>query len=125
MTNTDRSSTKTTVYWTSGTNVLAGIWLVIAPFALAYNDIEGALWNDIIIGVSVFVLALVRVGNPLQYEGVSWTNFVLGIWLLAAPFVIGYSDTGPAVANDIILGVVVLILAAWSAYASRDVRPAA
>ncbi len=48
-----------------------------------------------------------------------------GIWLLAAPFVIGYSDTGAAVANDIIVGVIVLILAAWSAYASRDVRPAA
>jgi len=73
MTTTDRSSVRTTVYWTSGSNLLAGIWLVIAPFALAYNDIEGALWNDIIIGISIFVL----------------------------------------------------VLAAWSAYASRDVRPGA
>ena len=43
-------------------NVGLGVWLVIAPTALAYNtvfDASPATWNDIIVGVTVMVLAAV------------------------------------------------------------------
>lgn len=116
-------SVRSTVHWTSGINVLAGIWLILAPFALAYSDVEAALWNDIIIGVAIFVLALVRVGNPLQYEAVSWTNFILGAWLILAPFALAYTRVAAALWNDIIVGIIVLSLAAWSAVASRQYGP--
>ncbi|MBW3665347.1 MAG: SPW repeat protein [Actinobacteria bacterium] len=119
-----RPAIRSTVRWVSGVNVLAGVWLMLAPFALGYGDVTAAVWNDVIIGLSVFVLALFREAKPLEHEGVSWTNFVLGLWLLAAPFVAGYGDVGSAVGNDITVGIVVLIFAAWSAVASRDVRPA-
>jgi hypothetical protein len=111
----------TQVHWASGLNILAGLWLVIAPFALAYGaDATGAAWNDVAIGATVAVLAMVRVAAPLQFESVSWVNFVLGGWLLFAPFVIGYSDNGTAVTNDIVMGLIVLSLAAWSAWAARQ-----
>jgi hypothetical protein len=120
----DRGSIRTTVRWVSGVNVLAGVWLMLAPFALGYGDVTAAVWNDVIIGLTVFVLALFREAKPLEHEGVSWTNFVLGAWLLVAPFVAGYGDVGAAVGNDITLGVIILICAAWSAVASRNVQPA-
>ena len=114
---------KTQVYTASGTNILAGLWLILAPFALDYSDVSAALWNDVVIGIGIAILAMFRVGNPLQYEGISWTNFVLGGWLVFAPFALGYSDVTNALWNDIIVGLVVLSLAAWSAIASKDVRP--
>lgn len=118
-----RESAKTTVHWTSGTNIIAGIWLVLAPFALQYTDVQNALWNDIILGVSIALLAMIRTALPLQFEAVSWTNFVLGGWLVFAPFILDYSGTTAAVWNDIIVGLVVLTLAAWSAVASRKFSP--
>lgn len=33
--------------------VIAGIWLIIAPFILGYSDNVTALWNDIILGLIV------------------------------------------------------------------------
>lgn len=106
------------VRWTSGANVLAGVWLVLAPFALGYSDVAEARWNDVIIGVAVAVIALVRVGAPVRYQEISWINFVLGIWLIAAPFVLGYDDVTAALTNDIVVGAIVLALAAASAVSS-------
>lgn len=33
--------------------IVAGIWLIVAPFALGYAGVAGALWNDIILGLVV------------------------------------------------------------------------
>jgi hypothetical protein len=39
-------------------NVVFGIWLIISPFILGYTGLEGAMVNDIVLGVVVGVLAL-------------------------------------------------------------------
>lgn len=41
----------------SGLNVLAGIWLIIAPWVLGYST-RDPRWNDIILGIIVFLLAV-------------------------------------------------------------------
>jgi len=108
-----------TVFGTSGINIIAGLWLLLAPFALGYAAVETALWNSVIIGLAVAVMAIVRVVRPDEYEGVSWVNFVLGIWLLISPFVLGLANIEWLVWNNIIVGIVVLALAATSAMATR------
>jgi len=117
-----RSTAKGNVDIASGGNILAGIWLVIAPFALNYGAFDTPLWNDIVLGVAIFILALMRVSAPLAHAGVSWVNFALGLWLIVAPFILLYGP-GPAIFNDIAVGVVVICLAAWSAMAAKAARP--
>ena len=41
--------------------VLAGIWLIIAPFVLAYEG--AARWNDIVLGLIVGILGLISMGG--------------------------------------------------------------
>lgn len=41
----------------------------------------------------------------------NWINLLLGVWLILAPFVLGYSDTNKALWSDLIVGVVIVILA--------------
>jgi len=109
----------------SGINVLAGIWLFLAPMVLGYADMEQALWNDRVIGVAIFVLALTRVAAPDRFAAISWVNFVLGAWLIIAPFLLfygGVSAVGEPVAatgNDILVGILVIAMAAWSASATN------
>lgn len=38
-------------------NVILGIWLIVAPFVLGYSTLTNAMWNDIIVGVLVAVIA--------------------------------------------------------------------
>lgn len=112
----------------SGLNVLAGIWLIIAPFVLGYAN-QTPTTNDIWLGIIVGVLALIRaVTRGAQW--LSWINILAGIWLIIAPFVLGYAITTPRW-NDIILGIIVIILALWSSGSQfipqrgRRTRPAA
>lgn len=36
-----------------------------------------------------------------------WIPLILGLWLIAAPFVLGYSHISAAMFNDVIVGIVV------------------
>src|SRR5215472_6194416 len=64
-------------------NILLGIWIIISPFALNMHAPK-AMWNNIIIGVLVGILALIRWG--IDQRGWSWVNLLLGIWLVISPF---------------------------------------
>lgn len=111
--------------WMSGINVLAGAWLFVAPFVLGYVALRAALWNDMLVGATIFLLALVRAITPGHSPALSWVNVLLGLWLIVAPFALLYGSmgttSGPAAAtgNDIVVGIIVLALAYWSARASH------
>ena len=47
-------------------NLLAGIWLIIAPFVLSYQggSAVGAAWNDVVLGIIVGVLGLWSMAAP-------------------------------------------------------------
>jgi hypothetical protein len=120
----DRSSdggNRTQVQTASGLNIILGLWLIIAPWVLDYSSQNNAVWNQVVIGIAVATLATARVAAPEKFASLSWTNFVLGTWLVIAPFVLRYNDTTNTAAiywNDIIVGVLILALAAWSAIAT-------
>lgn len=121
-----------TVQWTSGINIVAGLWLIIAPFVLGYHEIQAALWNDVLVGIIVAAFAVARVARPLMNPSLSWINAVFGLWLIVAPFVLAYGSAVEAFAvegaiggaqtamwNDIIVGVIILALGVWSALSAR------
>jgi SPW repeat len=100
----------------SGLNVLAGIWLIIAPWVLNYRAGDPK-WNDVVFGAIVGLLALAKIGGALRASWLSIVNAVIGVWLFVAAFTIDSSWT--AGWNDIILGVIVFVLAIASASASE------
>jgi uncharacterized membrane protein len=112
----------TTSVWLSALNVLAGIWLIIAPFVLLYGNSTARI-NDIVLGIVIGVFALIRAFVPgFQTVWLSWLNALWGIWLIIGSFFLAYA--GQARTNDIILGIIVLILGLWSATMSEQNRPA-
>src|SRR5690242_217754 len=66
-------------------NVLAGIWLVISPFVLGYTGAD-AMWNPIVFGAIVGVLAVARLAGGVRAAGVSWLNMAIGVWLFISAF---------------------------------------
>jgi ABC-type molybdate transport system permease subunit len=111
----------------SSINILLGIWLIIAPWVLGYAHLTTAQTNDIIVGIIVAIVAAVRSFGSYNMRGWSWINILAGIWLIIAPFVLGYSNNTTPLWNDIILGIVIAVLA-WTAAATprrTDVPPPA
>lgn len=55
-----------TVVMVSGINLLLGLWLIIAPWVLDYSSQNNAVWNHVVIGIAIAVVALDRVMAPVQ-----------------------------------------------------------
>jgi SPW repeat len=106
-----QSAWRETIAASSTLNVIAGIWLIIAPWVLGYVAGDPK-WNDVVFGAIVGVLALLRTSGIYATAWASAVNLVIGAWLFASAFWLDKSNT--AGWNDIILGVIVFVLAAIS-----------
>jgi len=56
-------------------------------------------------------------------KGLSWINFILGLWLIVAPFALHYRDITMAMWNNVIVGIVIAILAIYRALEKANVEP--
>ena len=50
--------------------------------------------------------------------GLSWVNCLIGLWCVISPWAIGFAGYRAATTNNVITGIVIAILAFWSAVAS-------
>lgn len=90
----------------TGINLVAGIWLIIAPFVLGYFGV--ARTNDMIVGVIVAAIALIGAFTAWERgTWAGWLNVIAGVWLVVAPFVLGYFGNPVNTWNDIILGIII------------------
>jgi hypothetical protein len=105
----------------SSLNVLAGFWLIASAFFFGLNGQPAAVWNTFIVGIVVVVFASIRAAKPRQTNGLSWINFLLGVWLFVSPWVFHYTYM-PSWWNSIVLGIVVGVLGLFSAL-SFPARP--
>jgi hypothetical protein len=108
---------RSTVAAVSGLNVLAGIWLIIAPFVLGYGGGD-PYWNDIVFGAITAAIAFARFAGAYRESQLSWTGALIGIWIFVSAFWLDH--TGTAGINDIILGAIVFVLAVASATATDE-----
>jgi heme/copper-type cytochrome/quinol oxidase subunit 3 len=98
-------------HWQDSTNVVLGVWLVVAPLALGFQSDLVALANTVIVGVLLLATALGAIFVPKAWE--EWTETALGLWLAASPWILGF-PTLIAKANAVVIGLVVLTLALWA-----------
>ncbi len=104
---------KTLSWWV----VVLGAWEFLASFILGYSAKTSALWDAIIIGIALVVLAAWAAlsSEAATAKALSWINAVLGVWLIIAPFILGYTKLTGALWNDIIVGIIVAVLSVWAA----------
>ena len=106
----------------SGLNLLAAIWLFISAFVV---PIHGPMTtNNVIFGICVAVLAVIRLGGAYDQSWLSWLNALLGVWVVISPWaVIGAGQGGPTngmIVNNCITGGVIFVLGCWSALATNS-----
>lgn len=94
-----------------GLNMVAGAWLIIAPFFLGYAHMPAPATNDVIVGLIVLCAACMRIANLPAWPGLSWINIIAGLWLMIAPFALHYADATAPLWNDLTMGVIIFILA--------------
>jgi len=122
--------------WISALVALIGLWLLLQAFV--FDPIAGNFWSDVIVGVALVALGgynyYRRANEELGSVGVGAFVALLGLWMIATPFVLGSTEGTAAVEfdiefwNDVAVGLLTFLLGAYSAYEARQTdvaRPAA
>lgn len=86
------------------TNMLAGLWLIAAPWVLGHAS-SLARWNDVLIGAMIVVFAALGLARGRFRH----LNTVLGAWLVLAPAVFGVTSRA-GVVSDVITGILVFFV---------------
>lgn len=108
--------------WARVVEVMLGCWLAVSPFVFRLSSEDRVLWfNDLFSALGVIVLALVSFWPPTQFAHVA--NFAIGLWLIAFGFFASSYPTPPALQNDIIVGLLLLMFAIIPNHASRPPQP--
>jgi hypothetical protein len=105
-------------------SLILGILIFLVPFATGLTASSFA-YNDYVVGVVVVILAAISIwaaGNSMPtlawLEGI---NTLLGIWTIIAAFV--FANNSSATAANVILGIILVIVAAWDSYVGMTNRP--
>jgi hypothetical protein len=104
--------------WANIVNAIIGIWFIIAPFVLQYQDLPNAMWTSIAGGVLLLVLAgwAALKEDARKQKWIQYVNGLVGIWFIIFPFVLTLSDKTSILWTSVIGGAVALILSGWLAF---------
>ncbi len=110
--------------WQDWLTLVLGAWLILAPLTGAGSGAlsDVAAWNSYVSGVAIAIFAIAALYRPQIWE--EWVNLAIGIWLIAAPFILGFTDQTVVMWNQIIVGVLVGGDAVW-VMLQRPARPVA
>jgi SPW repeat-containing protein len=88
-------------------NAILGAWLSFAPWILSYRS-HFASSNTVLFGLIVIALALFSAGAP-RYHAFAGLNALVGLWVFASPFVLGFSHEPVAMWNSMIAGAFIVV----------------
>jgi hypothetical protein len=107
-------------HWQDAVNLALGAWLVLSPWALGFQGETTPMMNAVIVGIALAAAALGAIFVPRAWE--EWTEFALGLWLIASPWALGFMTLREAMLNTAITGIVIAALATWVLTADKDYR---
>ena len=108
-------------HWQDPVNGLLGAWLLLSPWVVGYAAETTATYNAVVVGLLLLAAALGAILAPQAWE--EWTEVVLGLWLIAAPRLLGFYTADLATAVSATTGVVVVVLALWTLAIDKDYNP--
>ncbi len=101
--------------WARLINLALGIWLMAASSVLRYG--EPARTNDYIVGPIAATFAIIAISEATR--GVRWVNALLGVWLVLAPWVLGY-DSAWLILHSSVIGIAMWIVTAVRGTITQD-----
>lgn len=104
--------------WMDWVNLVLGVWLFVMPFFGYVPLSSSGAMNSYLFGSFLIVISVSAIVREQLWE--EWLNFAIGIWLIAAPFTLGFTASGAFVTwNSIIIGLIIAADALLAALTAR------
>jgi hypothetical protein len=101
--------TTETTKWQDWASFALGLWLAVSPWAADYAEHETATANAALTGLALALCA--HYEASCDHVSTEWLNLGAGVWLVLAPFVLGFSEANVPTANCVAVGTFVIALA--------------
>ena len=92
--------------WVDWVNVGLGVWLIASPWLLTAAAADTAAdWSAWSVGVAIVTVAFFA-----MYKSAVWGDalgVMLGVWLIASPWMLGFASASALAANGVVLGMLV------------------
>ena len=113
------TNTTTAARWQDWASFTLGLWLALSPWIVGYTEHESATGNAVFLGLA---LALgCHFEAAFDESAPEWINLAAGLWLVIAPFVLGFGSVPVPTANSIAVGSLVAVLAASALSLDKEI----
>ena len=93
-------------------NVVLGSVLFLSPWLFGFADVQSAAMSAHIVGAIIVLISIIEMIAFRMWE--EWIGAAAGVWLLFAPFILGFNTHVAALGTHIMFGLVVILFAIWS-----------
>lgn len=104
-------------------NLILAACLFVSPWVLGFTGSTMPARNAWIVGVILAVVAIASLSMLAEWE--EWLSFLLGIWLIVSPWVLGFAADMTPMRTHVLLGVLTAIVSAWAVWDYRHTPHAA
>lgn len=105
--------------WQDWASFALGLWLAISPWALGYSHLQAATANAAFIGLALALGSHFEVS--FDESAAEWFNMAAGLWLVLAPFVVGFNGKASVSINCVAVGTLVLVLASSALALDKEI----
>ena len=104
-------------------SLVCAVLLFISPWAIGFSGDTTAAWTAWASAVVIGVLTVAALVQFAEWE--EWVTLLVGLWLIAAPWVIGFTGLTYALATFVALGVIVALASISEIWVIRHPTPMA
>jgi len=97
--------------------LMVAAWLVASPFVLGYSANIEATLCAVFIGSVLGFTSQFALARPAKWE--EYMNLVLGLFLIASPFIFKFSMLATATVNSMAMGIILVMLCAAALFHQR------
>jgi len=90
--------------------MLLGVVLFVSPWLVGYASDTTAAWNAWASGIVIAGLAVAALTAFAEWE--EWVNLVVGAWVAASPWLVGFASHASAMKIHLVIGIIVALIAA-------------
>lgn len=110
-----------TARWQEWASFGLGLWLAMSPWICGYADNQhAATGNAAFMGIALALSSHFQVS--LDARSAEWLHFAAGMWLVAAPFALGFAAAALPAVNCIAVGTLVMVLAVSALSLDKEIE---
>lgn len=98
-------------------NIVLALGLVLSPWIVGFAGVAVPAWNAWVIGIALGAMTIAALSAFAEWE--EWVNVVLGLWLVASPWMLGFAAVTSAMWTHVVMGVLVALVSAWAVWGHR------